>query len=94
MYLSKLLCCDSMWAEILKSIFFVGHDFTKSILKAEPSDYQGFTFQMNDPRTTTSMTPQPPNKTYSNTFTKNFEESHNKQGRRVRLFLEDEQTNI
>jgi len=64
---------------------------TKSILKAQPSDYQGFTFQMNDTGPTYCKT--------GKDFHSNFAQSsgfgnHSKRNRRVRLLLDEEHTAI
>lgn len=64
---------------------------TKSILKAQPSDYQGFTFQMNDTGPTYCKTA---NFNDSKMTRKSNFDDHSKQNRRVRLFLDDEQTAI
>ena len=71
--------------------YFLGMDKTKSILKAHPSDYQGFTFEMNDTKPSYCK-----NANFnSNDFSRksNFADQ-SKQNRRVRLFLDDEQTAI
>ena len=70
---------------------FSGFGNTKSILKAQPSDYQGFTFQMNDTGPTYCK-----NANLNGTgFSKRSSfDDHSKQNRRVRLFLDNEQTAI
>ena len=70
---------------------FSGFGNTKSILKAQPSDYQGFTFQMNDTGPTYCK-----NANLNGTgFSKSSSfDDHSKQNRRVRLFLDNEQTAI
>jgi len=64
---------------------------TKSILKAQPSDYQGFTFQMNDTGPTYCKNASFNDSDFSRKS--NFDD-HSKQNRRVRLFLDGEQTSI
>ena len=72
-------------------LIFLGLGKTKSILKAQPSDYQGFTIQMNDTGPTYCK-----NANFSSSdFNKrsNYDD-HSKQNRRVRLLLDGEQTAI
>ena len=64
---------------------------TKSILKAHPSDYQGFTFEMNATKPSFFKSSNFDGHDFSRKS--NFDE-HSKQNRRVRLFLDDEQTAI
>jgi len=68
-----------------------GTEKTKSILKAHPSDYQGFTFEMNDTRP--SYCKSSNFNGYDFSKKSNFDD-HSKQNRRVRLFLDGEQTAI
>ena len=72
-------------------MYFSGIGKTKSILKAQPSDYQGFTFQMNDTGPTYCKNVNFDNSEFSRKS--NFDD-HSKQNRRVRLFLDGEQTSI
>lgn len=66
-------------------------DKTKSILKAQPSDYQGFTFEMNDTKPSYCKS----SNFRDSDFTRHSHfADHSKQNRRVRLFLDDEQTAI
>jgi len=64
---------------------------TKSILKAQPSDYQGFTFQMNDTGPTYCKNANLNDTSYAK---RSSFEDHSKPNRRVRLFLDNEQTAI
>ena len=90
------------------SIFFSGSgggvfgNNTKSILKAQPSDYQGFMVQMKDSGPTYCKTGGGGG---GNSFsggggggTSRYDsgggDQHSKQNRRVRLFLEEEQSKI
>ena len=70
---------------------FSGMGKTKPILKAHPSDYQGFTFQMNDTGPTYCKTSNFNDTSFTN---KSRFSDHSKQNRRVRLFLDGEQTSI
>ena len=77
--------------EIMMIFDFSGMEKTKSILKAHPSDYQGFTFEMNDTKPSFCKSSNFDGHDFSRKS--NFDE-HSKQNRRVRLFLDDEQTAI
>jgi len=70
---------------------YSGMGKTKPILKAHPSDYQGFTFQMNDTGPTYCKTSNFNDTSFTN---KSRFSDHSKQNRRVRLFLDGEQTSI
>ena len=77
----------------------------KSILKAQPSDYQGFTFSMSDPNSVKSRggcsnnsgsggISHPKHEQGRNNFSDRYDDDSSKHNRRVRLFLESEQTTI
>ena len=76
---------------IVSYLIFSGMGKTKPILKAHPSDYQGFTFQMNDTGPTYCKTSNFNDTSFTN---KSRFGEHSKQNRRVRLFLDGEQTSI
>ena len=76
---------------IIYQNYILGIGKTKSILKAQPSDYQGFTFQMND---TSPAYCKNVNFSSSDFIKRSNYDNHSKQNRRVRLLLDGEQTAI